>query len=111
MLMAAQGLENKAIASRLDLPFPVVSKWRRRSFEERLGGLEERSRTGRTPVFPPKVVVVVRAIACELPSRLGFPSRASRSPTSEPRWPAADSWPASPVPPSGQDGKAEVALS
>ena len=71
--MAAAGLENKAIASRLDLPFQIVSKWRKRFFEERLAGLEERSRTGRTPVFPPEVVVAVKAIACELPSRLGLP--------------------------------------
>jgi transposase len=53
--MAAEGLENKTIASRLDLPFQVVSKWRKRFFEHRLAGLEERSRAGRTPVFPPRV--------------------------------------------------------
>ena len=52
--MAAAGLENKAIASRLDLPFQIVSKWRKRFFEERLAGLEERSQNGRTPVFPPR---------------------------------------------------------
>ena len=54
VLMAAQGLENKTIASRLDLPFQIVSKWRKRFFEERLAGLEERSRSGRSPVFPPR---------------------------------------------------------
>jgi transposase-like protein len=54
VLMAAQGLENRTIASRLDLPFQVVSKWRKRFFEERLAGLEERSRSGRSPVFPPR---------------------------------------------------------
>jgi transposase len=53
--MAAEGLENKTIAGRLDLPFQVVSKWRKRFFEQRLAGLEERSRTGRTPVSPPRV--------------------------------------------------------
>lgn len=52
--MAAEGLENKTIASRLDLPFQIVSKWRKRFFEQRLAGLEERSRTGRRPVFPPR---------------------------------------------------------
>jgi transposase-like protein len=55
VLMAAEGLENKTIASRLDLPFQVVSKWRKRFFEQRMAGLEERSRAGRTPVFPPRV--------------------------------------------------------
>ena len=54
VLMAADGLENTAIASRLDLPFQIVSKWRKRFFEEGLPGLEERPRTGRSPVFPPR---------------------------------------------------------
>lgn len=54
VLMAAQGLQNKTIASQLDLPFQIVSKWRKRFHEERLTGLEERSRTGRSPVFPPR---------------------------------------------------------
>jgi len=52
VLMAAQGLENKTIASRLDLPFQIVSKWRKRFFEERLSGLGERPRTSRAPVPP-----------------------------------------------------------
>jgi len=54
VLMAAEGLENATIASRLDLPFQIVSKWRKRFFEEGLPGLEERPRTGRRPVFPPR---------------------------------------------------------
>ena len=54
VLMAAEGLENTTIAGRLDLPFQIVSKWRKRFFEERLSGLEERPRTGRSPVFPPR---------------------------------------------------------
>lgn len=56
-----------------DLPFQVVSKWRKRFFEQRLAGLEERPRTSRSPVFPPELVVAVKAIACELPARLGLP--------------------------------------
>lgn len=54
VLMAAQGLENKTIASRLDLPVQIVCKWRKRFFEQRLAGLEERARTGRSPTFPPR---------------------------------------------------------
>jgi transposase-like protein len=54
VLMAAQGMLNTMIASRLDLPFQIVSKWRKRFFEQRLAGLEERPRTGRNPVFPPR---------------------------------------------------------
>ena len=54
VLLAAEGLENKTIAARLDMPFQVVSKWRKRFFEQRLAGLEERPRTGRSPIFPPR---------------------------------------------------------
>ena len=44
-----------------------VAMWRKRFFEERLSGLEERSRRGRPAVFSPLVVVAVKAVACELP--------------------------------------------
>jgi len=53
ILLAAEGLENKEIGERLDLPRPVVSKWRQRFFRERLPGLEERPRRGRPSVFSP----------------------------------------------------------
>lgn len=53
ILLAAQGLENKEIGERLDMPRPVVSKWRKRFFRERLAGLEGRSRRGRPSAFPP----------------------------------------------------------
>ena len=53
VLLAAEGLSNEAIAHRLDTPRPIVSKWRKRFFEERLSGLEDRSRPGRPPDFPP----------------------------------------------------------
>ena len=53
VLLAAEGLENKEIGERLDMPRPVVSKWRKRFFRERLDGLEDRSRRGRPPAFSP----------------------------------------------------------
>ena len=52
-LLAADGLGNKQIGARLDLPRQIVSKWRKRFFEERLAGLEERSRRGRPRAFSP----------------------------------------------------------
>jgi hypothetical protein len=55
ILMAADGLSNDEIASRLDTRREVVSMWRKRFFEERLAGLEERDRPGRPRVFPPRV--------------------------------------------------------
>ena len=54
VLFAGQGLENTEIARRLDTPVQIVSKWRKRFFEERVAGLAERSRTGRRPGFPPR---------------------------------------------------------
>lgn len=54
VLMAATGMENKEIAARLSLPTQIVSKWRKRFYEERLAGLQERPRGGRPPVFSPR---------------------------------------------------------
>ena len=68
VLLAAEGLENKAIGERLDLPRPVVSKWRRRFFRERLAGLEDRSRLRR--------YVLAAGIVAEI-SRSPSPSRGS----------------------------------
>ena len=53
ILLAADGLENKQIGEKLDLPREVVSKWRKRFFEERLNGLQDRPRRGRPSRFPP----------------------------------------------------------
>lgn len=54
VLMAAQGLDNEEIARRLDTPRQVVSKWRKRFFEEGLAGLDDLPRGGRPPAFPPR---------------------------------------------------------
>jgi transposase len=79
ILLAAQGLSNKLIAERLDLPRQIVSKWRKRFFEKRLDGLSDNPRAGRPAQFSPEEVVTVKAIACELPARKGLPlSRFSR---------------------------------
>jgi transposase len=53
ILYAAEGLENQAIAGRLDLPRQVVSKWRKRFYKRRLDGLEDAPRPGRPPGFSP----------------------------------------------------------
>ena len=54
VLYAAQGLDNDDIAARLDTPRQIVSKWRKRFFEERLAGLEEQPRVGRPAGFSPQ---------------------------------------------------------
>ena len=53
ILLAADGQPNDQIAASLSVPRQIVSKWRKRFFEERLAGLEDEPRTGRPPVFPP----------------------------------------------------------
>ncbi len=55
ILLAAEGIENNEIARRLDTRREVVSMWRKRFFEERLVGIEERPRPGRPRVFSPRV--------------------------------------------------------
>src|SRR6478752_695157 len=73
VLYAADGLGNDEIAARLDTPRQVVSKWRKRFFEERLPGLTDLARGGRPPDFPPDVVVTIKAMACELPVKADQP--------------------------------------
>jgi transposase len=53
ILLAAQGLENKQIGLRLDLPRQIVSKWCRRFCVQRLAGLESLPRRGRPRTFSP----------------------------------------------------------
>jgi len=47
ILLAAEGLDNGQIAARLDTSREVVSRWRKRFYEQGLAGLRERSRPGR----------------------------------------------------------------
>ncbi|MBI4422852.1 MAG: helix-turn-helix domain-containing protein [Elusimicrobia bacterium] len=47
VLLAAQGLSNDVIASRLDTPRQIVSKWRHRFWTNRIPGLAERPRRRR----------------------------------------------------------------
>ena len=50
ILMAAEGMENKKIGKRLNLPRKTVSKWRKRFFCKREKGLMDMPRAGR-PFF------------------------------------------------------------
>jgi len=54
VLLAAEGLSNDVIAARVDLPRQIVSKWRRRFFDQRLAGLDEEPRGGRPARFSPQ---------------------------------------------------------
>lgn len=53
ILMAAEGFDNDEIAARLDTRREIVSKWRKRFYEQGLVGLEERPRGGRPASFSP----------------------------------------------------------
>ena len=53
ILMASQGMDNKTIGGKLSLPRQIVSKWRKRFFDERIEGLEDQSRPGRPSSFSP----------------------------------------------------------
>ena len=54
VLYAAEGMENKDIAARLDTSLQIVCKWRKRFFEQGLEGLQEGYRRGRPPRFSPR---------------------------------------------------------
>ena len=47
ILLAAEGLSNDQIATRLNTRREVVSQWRKRFYYNRVEGLEERPRPGR----------------------------------------------------------------
>lgn len=53
VLYAAAGMENQEIAARLDTSPQIVSKWRKRFFEEGLEGLDDAPRHGRPGSFSP----------------------------------------------------------
>lgn len=71
VLLAADGLSNKAISVRLDMCVDSVSRWRKRFCEIGLAGLEDRPRSGRPRVFGATVVAGVKAMACEHPRQRG----------------------------------------
>ncbi len=54
ILLAHRGLSNDQIADHLATRREIVSMWRKRFFEQRLRGLDDRPRPGRPRVFPPR---------------------------------------------------------
>ena len=54
ILLADKGLSNDVIASRLDTPRQIVSKWRKRFSLARMPGLEAQPRGGRKARFSPQ---------------------------------------------------------
>lgn len=54
VLLAAEGWSNDVIAARLDTARQIISKWRKRFFDQRLAGLDEEPRGGRAARFSPQ---------------------------------------------------------
>ena len=54
VLLAQKGLGNNEIAERQDTRREVVCFWRKRFFDQRMAGLDDRDRPGRPRVFPPR---------------------------------------------------------
>jgi len=52
VLLAAQGRPNDQIAASLSVPRQVVTKWRKRFFEQGSAGLDNEPRPGRPPLRP-----------------------------------------------------------
>ena len=53
VLMAASGLDNEHISQVLDVPRRIVTKWRKRFYDDGLDGLEDQPRSGRPRSFSP----------------------------------------------------------
>jgi transposase len=73
VLLAADGLANCVIAARLGICDDTARKWRRRFCQLGPHGLADAPRPGRPRKFPAQVVAEVKALACELPVRVGVP--------------------------------------
>jgi len=73
VLLAAEGLSNNEIATRLDTSPQVVHRWRKRFCQQGLAGLADNRRSGRPVTFGPSVAVEAKQLACELPAITGVP--------------------------------------
>lgn len=67
VLLAADGVQNVDIASRVGVCVDVVSRWRKRFCQEGIAGLADRARSGRPRRFGCGVVAGIKAMACEPP--------------------------------------------
>lgn len=73
VLLAAGGLSNAAIASRLNVKDDTARKWRGRFAADGIDGLKDLPRPGRPPRFSALQRAQVKALACSLPATSGVP--------------------------------------
>ena len=68
ILLAAQGLDNDEIATRLDTPVKLSACGANGSFENASQGLRSDLDRDAPWLFPPEIVIQIKALAGELPS-------------------------------------------
>lgn len=69
VLLAAQRLENKTIAARLDVPVSAVARWRKRFWQHGIKGLQDAKRSGRPRVYGhDERLAVVAAVTSQPPA-------------------------------------------
>jgi transposase len=73
VLLAARGVSNAKIASRVGVTVDTARKWRGRFATHGMAGLADRKRPGRPPRFTAVQVAEVKALACQLPAEAGVP--------------------------------------
>jgi transposase len=73
VLHAARGRSNARIARETGLHLDTVRCWRSRFAERGLGGLSDRTRSGRPASFTALQIAEVKALACQLPAETGTP--------------------------------------
>jgi transposase len=73
VLLSADEMANRAVATCLGICEDTARKWRRRDCEHGMGGLADAPRPGRPRKFPARVVAEVKALACEPPAGSGKP--------------------------------------
>ncbi|WP_211231829.1 helix-turn-helix domain-containing protein [Amycolatopsis balhimycina] len=71
VLLAARRWSNTAIAAAVGVSVDTVRTWRGRFAELGLAGLVDLPRSGRPSRFTPVQVAQVKALACQLPARVG----------------------------------------
>lgn len=71
MLLLEQGYSSVQTATRVGLAAYHVRKWAKRFHEHGIGGLLEKPRRGRPPVFAPEVALHLVKLACERPDQMG----------------------------------------
>ena len=71
MLLVEQGFTSVRTATYVGLTECNLRKWARRFLEQGAGGLFEKARSGRPPLFPAEVALHVVKVACERPDHIG----------------------------------------